>query len=162
MATLIQRIFEWLASIERSLVVWVVSFESWTWALTLGLSLAILVAGVRLGKYSHPGRARWSLFVRHTTTVLLVWPAGLALVGLILFMGLTAVLTLSLGWQTAVWEVAKFQILGAMGGLCGGVLLGGVCYYWLIPGLERPEAAGVHERVPCAVQSYDPEEYFCV
>lgn len=162
MTTLIQRIFDWLASIERSLVVLVVSFESWTWALTLGLLLAIWVAGVRLGKYSHPGRVRWSLFVRHATTVLLVWPIGLAFVVIILFMGLTTILTLSLGWQTTVWEVAKSQILGATGGLCGGAILGGVCYYWLIPGLERPEAAGVHERAPCAVRNFDPEEYFRV
>jgi hypothetical protein len=162
MAQTFTPILESAARLERDLVGYLLAFDPAIAAAIVGLLLAAAVMGSRLAKFSHPARPRLSLLVRHGACCFICWPSWLVLIALLVFTGLVFALGWSLGWQESVWLALKAHFYAVAVGAVAGVILGGLSYYYFIPGMERPMAVGVNEPIPHSCGIYDPEKYFRV
>ena len=133
------------------------------WGLVIGAIPVLFLAGLAFRKFNHPVWPRWSQVVRHGSHPLLLWPSVLLLLGVLLGVFALCSLALQLNvFHTHVWPALKPRAWTAGFGLVGGLSIGGLLYYWYVPGLQTPEAglAGTQGEVKGGQVTYDPENYF--
>ena len=135
----------------------------WAWALA-GLALVFFqLLGWRLSRFSRPTSPRGSLMIRHAVRPLLLWPASIS--SLVVFLGWFALFGLGnqYGVLSQIWQAVRLHFLGFGLGAVLGLLLGGLFYYWLIPGWETPTSSFADPNTAMAQRrNYDPERFFRV
>jgi hypothetical protein len=137
------------------------SLPPWAWFLVGLCLLSIQIIAIRLCRFKHPKYSRLSTFVRHSAQLYLRWPTLLAsLAGLA---GMAILISLAYHFQVLpkVIESLTSRAIGLGVGVLAGCGLGGMAYYWLIPGLELPNGRLelANSKIP-TLPSYDPERYF--
>lgn len=133
------------------------------WSIATAILLAACIAGLRIARFSNPNIPRWSQLIRHAATPLMCWPSTLLLGAVVLGWSILFTIANERGILIWMWLEMGSRLKGVGVGLAVGALLGGIIFYWLIPGLERPaktEASPETKLLPS--KNYDPEGYFRV
>ncbi len=135
----------------------------WAWGVTIGMIPVLFLAGMAFKKFNHPVYPRWSQVIRHSSHPLMLWPSFILLLSIALGAFALYFLALHLNvFQSHVWPALKPRAWSAAYGFTGGLSIGGLLYYWYVPGLQAPDAglAGAQGELKSEQVTYDPENYF--
>jgi hypothetical protein len=137
------------------------SVPPWAWFLVGFCLLSVQIIAIRLCRFKHPKYSRLSTLVRHSAQLFLRWPT--LFMGLAVLAGMVVFVLLGHHFQVLpkVTDALMSRAIGLGLGVLVGCGIGGVAFYWLIPGLELPNGRLelANSKIP-TLPNYDPEGYF--